>query len=274
MKLLEYHLDDRLTAFSTTRHGGVSEGAYATFNANAYCGDDEAHVAANRRLLAEHLGIAIPQLVFTHQVHNTVVRKVDEAFMQLSPDERQAQTEGTDALMTDLPGVCLCISTADCVPVVIYDPVHRAVSCVHAGWRGTVKRICQAALEEMALAYSTRACDCKAVIGPSISLQCFEVGNEVYDEFRAAGFDMNAIAHRYASSLWKPQVPDVPVTHGDDKWHIDLWECNRLQLLDSGLTADAILVSGICTYTHSDDFFSARGLGMNSGRILTGAMIK
>ncbi len=108
----------------------------------------------------------------------------------------------------------------------------------------------------MSKAFGTEASDCKAIIGPGISFKNFEVGDEVYDDFSSKGFDMSRISERKG------------------KWHIDLFECNRLTLLDCGLKDENIYVSGICTYDESDDFFSARKLGINSGRILTGIMIK
>ena len=95
-----------------------------------------------------------------------------------------------------------------------------------------------------------------ACIGPSISLESFEVGDEVYDAFAKAGFDMDRIAKKY------------------EKWHLDLWEANRLQLLAQGVWLEHIEVSGICTYQQHENFFSARRLGIKSGRILSGVMLK
>ena len=98
--------------------------------------------------------------------------------------------------------------------------------------------------------------DVVAAIGPGISLQSFEVGDEVYQAFQDARFDMNVISRRYS------------------KWHIDLWEANRIQLISAGVNPDNIEVSGICTYTANEDFFSARRLGINSGRIISGIILK
>ena len=101
----------------------------------------------------------------------------------------------------------------------------------------------------------TDGTDVSAVVVPGISLAAFEVGDEVYEAFRLAGFPMDRIARK------------------QEKWHIDLWEANRLQLLDFGVPSAAIETAGICTYTHCDDFFSARRLGIRSGRMLTGIML-
>ena len=158
--------------------------------------------------------------------------------------------------MTNIPGVCIGVSTADCIPIIIYDPEHRAASVVHSGWRGTVANIAGVAVTSMQHAYHSRPETLKAVIGPGISLQNFEVGDEVYDQFAAAGYPMEQIARRY------------------EKWHIDLWQCCRLQLENMGLKTENIEVSGICTYDRCDDFFSARRLGVESGRILTAVIIR
>jgi len=147
------------------------------------------------------------------------------------------------------------VSTADCIPLLLYDPRHHAVCAIHAGWRGTVARIAEKAASAMTETYGTQPSDLVAQIGPGISLDSFEVGQEVYDAFAAAGFNMPTISKRYA------------------KWHIDLPECNRQQLIASGLRADRITLSGICTYKACDTFFSARRLGIDSGRIFTGILI-
>lgn len=258
--LLEYDLGEHVRAFSTTRQGGVSVGAYASFNANLYCGDDVQHVQQNRELLCQFLGLPFSHLLMPHQTHHDKVCKIDESFLSLSQSEREQRLEGIDALMTDLPDVCVSVSTADCIPVLLYDDVHHAVAAVHAGWRGTVSSIVRKTVERMEEVYHTDVNDVKAVIGPGISLDAFEVGDEVYDAFQSAGFPMMQIAKRYVLSEEKT------------KWHIDLWEANRWELLQSGVPFAHIHLSGICTYSHNDRFFSARRAGIHSGRILNGIM--
>lgn len=247
-QLTYYNMGTGVTAFSTTRQGGCSTGNYAAFNINGYCGDDEVHIAANKVALCGLLGIDSNRLVMPHQVHDCVVRRID--------GPQQGVIEGVDAVMTDVPQLCIGVSTADCIPVLLYDSTHRAISAVHAGWRGTVLRIVQKAVEAMCHAYGTAPADLQAVIGPGISLDSFEVGDEVYDQFLSAGFDMQPISRREA------------------KWHIDLPMCNRLQLMEAGIPADHIQMTNICTYQQYDRYFSARRLGIQSGRIYTGILIK
>lgn len=247
-QLTYYNMGTGVTAFSTTRQGGCSTGNYAAFNINGYCGDDEVHIAANKVALCGLLGIDCNRLVMPHQVHDCVVRRID--------GPQQGVIEGVDAVMTDVPQLCIGVSTADCIPVLLYDSTHRAVSAVHAGWRGTVLRIVQKAVEAMHDAYGTVPAELLAVIGPGISLDSFEVGDEVYEQFHAAGFDMQ------------------PISRHDAKWHIDLPMCNRLQLMEADIPANHIQMTNICTYQQYERYFSARRLGIQSGRIYTGILIK
>ena len=253
--MLEYGIMkpySNISCFSTTRHGGCGEGTYATFNCTHYCGDNPEHVKTNLNLVKAFLknakangGNREDVLVIPRQTHTTNVRVITDI-----PTEDELQD--VDAVVTHLKGFCLCVSTADCVPILIYDPVKQVVAAVHAGWRGTVGRVVEKTLDTMKLHYGTDGKDVIACIGPSISLESFEVGDEVYKAFAEAGFEMERIAKKY------------------EKWHLDLWEVNRLQLLAHGVLPEHIEVAGICTYQQHEDFFSARRLGIKSGRILSG----
>ena len=254
-QLTYYDIADSVTAFSSTRHGGFSQGSYGEFNVNLYCGDQPEAVAQNRKALCGVLGIAEDRLIMPHQVHGTGITQIGKTFFLLSEDIRRSVVEGIDALITDVREVCIGVSTADCIPIIIYDPEHHAAGVVHSGWRGTVADIVGHAVQSMAVSYHSRPEVMKAVIGPGISLDHFEVGDEVYDQFAEAGYPMDRIARR------------------DDKWHIDLWACCRLQLEALGVSPDHIQTAGICTYAHSADFFSARKLTVRSGRILTGIVL-
>lgn len=255
-QLTYYDIAEDVIAFSSTRHGGVGEGNYSEFNVNLYCGDDAEAIAENRKALCKLLKISGDRLVMPHQVHATGIAQIGRTFFRLSDEVRCQVLEGVDALMTNLPGVCIGVSTADCIPIILYDPEHRAASVVHSGWRGTVADIAGVAVTSMQMAYHSRPEVLKAVIGPGISLANFEVGDEVYEQFAAAGYPMAQIARKY------------------EKWHIDLWTCCRLQLEEVGLKGENIQTSGICTYDHCDDYFSARRLGVDSGRILTAVVIR
>ena len=159
-------------------------------------------------------------------------------------------------MLTDMRGVCIGGSTADCIPVLLYDEEHHAVGAVHSGWRGTVKGIVAKAVREMGRQFHTDVHKLRAVVGPGISLENFEVGDEVYDEFASTGFDMSHMARKY------------------EKWHINLPECCRIQLIDTGVSPQNIQMANVCTYSQVDDYFSARRLGIASGRIFTAIMIR
>ena len=136
-----YSLGEGVTAFSSTRQGGYSKGCYGQFNINRYCGDDEEAVRKNREVLCRLLHISDDHLLMPHQVHQTKLAVVDEEMLMLPSEERSARLEGVDALMTNMTGVCIGVSTADCIPVLLFDKKRRAACAVHAGWRGTVRRI-------------------------------------------------------------------------------------------------------------------------------------
>lgn len=253
-KLHIYDISPDVTAFSTTRHGGYGSGVYGEFNINRYCGDDETCIDNNAQALSLELDVKKDDIIMPHQTHGTEVMQIAKDFMSLPSNVKTMILEGVDALITDVKGLCIGVSTADCIPILIYDEVHHAAAAVHAGWRGTVKRIAMKAVSAMRVTYGSRPEDLTAVIGPGISLEAFEVGDEVYDEFASAGFCMADISRRY------------------DKWHIDLPECNRSQLSAAGISD--IRMTGICTYNNSADFFSARRLGVASGRIFTGIILR
>lgn len=243
-----YHIAEGLTAFSSMREGGYSTGRYGEFNINRYCGDSEEAIRRNREALCRLLSITDDRLLMPHQVHKAEIAVIGE---QLDID-----LEGYDALMTNVEEVCIGVSTADCIPVLLYDPRQRAVCAVHAGWRGTVMRIVEQSVARMTEVYGTNPQDLIAQIGPGIHLESFEVGDEVYQAFETEGFPMTLISKKY------------------EKWHIDLPECNRLQLISAGVPETQISVSPVCTYMQADTYFSARRLGIESGRIFTGIILR
>lgn len=270
-EVLLYDTDADLLAFSTTRNGGIGQGNYARFNINEYAGDEPAAVKANRDALCRWLGIDADRLIYAHQVHGTEVCHITTDFLYQPLSMRRQLLEGVDALMTDVPGVCIGVSTADCIPVILHDTGHRAVSVVHSGWRGTVADIVGKTLCAMREAFGTRVEHLQCRIGPGISLKNFEVGDEVFEQFKAAGFDTDAIACRM--SVMSDDKTTVAETD-TPKWHIDLPACICRQLEVRGIQAYQWQVSPVCTYENVETFFSARRLGIGSGRIFTGAMLR
>lgn len=189
-------------------------------------------------LSGESLQIPATSIMIPRQTHSTNVCWVD-TFGEV-PD--------TDAVITDKPGLCIAVKTADCIPVLLFDQRQHRIAAIHAGWRGTVGRIVEKTLQQM----QSRAEDISAIIGPGISLESFEVGDEVYEQFLQAGFPMQRLAKRYA------------------KWHINLKDANRWLLESNGITN--IQVSDIDTLT-TPDYYSARRDTINTGRNINGIMI-
>lgn len=242
--------------FVTTRDGGVSQGAYASFNLSPYSGDNPEHVARNREIFS---GLLKSELILPYQTHEDKILCIGPGWHTLAPAEKTRLLHGVDALMTDTPGLCIGVSTADCVPVLLYDPVRRVVAAVHAGWRGTVKHIVSKTVAMMQSHYGTNPSDIYAGIGPSISQLKFEVGEEVTQAFSEAGYN----------------IPELVVRNTvTGKAHIDLWRANTDDLRRAGVPESHIEVSGICSVRNADQFFSARTLGIKSGRTVSGIMMK
>lgn len=253
--MIFHNLHTQITAFSTTRNGGVSKGDYASMNCTPYTGDDLEAVQRNQQLLCTALHIEKEQLIIPYQTHSVNALVIDKEFLQQNAEKRNEQLQNIDALITQEKGVCLCVSTADCTPILLYDRKQQVIAAIHAGWRGSVNYIVRNTLEQMNRLYNTQGEDIFAAIGPCIGFDAFEVGDEVYDAFKQNDFPMEYI------SGWKPE------TH---KWHIDLQMANSVQLIDFGVPTEQIDICDICTFTHYEKFFSARRLGIKSGRILSG----
>lgn len=270
-ELMGYRLLDAcpfLAHFVTTRQGGVSRGTYASFNCSPYTSDASIHVMQNQQHLLRLLKHPVRELVLPHQVHGCEIQTIGADFFTRPLEERRTLLEGVDALITREPGVCIGVTTADCVPVLLCDTKRRVVAAVHAGWKGTVKHIVALTMQRLRAEFGTEGRDVLAAIGPSISLSSFEVGDEVVEAFREAGFAVEELASRF------PVSSDLSAANSSPgKYHIDLWEANRRELLEAGVPAAQIETAGICTYQHHEQFFSARRLGIDSGRILSGIMI-
>lgn len=229
--------DQPVHAHVSTRHGGVSPEPWRSLNFSVLRGDTPARVHANRLRLSAAIGVSAADLVHCRQMHGTGVAKVDWS-------DAGSFKDATDALITDAIGLPLSLVFADCVPVLLYDPVHHALGVCHAGWRGTVNGAATATLWALQAAYDTHPADVIAGIGPSIGPESYAVGDEVV-----------ALAHaKLPNAAQLFTYPDGP----DQNPHFDLWEANRTQLIDGGVAANHIEVSGIDTARAVADFFSHR----------------
>lgn len=158
-----------ISCFVTTRHGGCSTGNYASFNCTPYTGDHPDCVRKNQELLCAALPFTPRELVIPFQTHGISSLIIDETYLNATHSERQSMLQGVDALITRTPRCCICISTADCIPILLYDKEHHAIAAVHAGWRGTVRHILAHTLRRMQATCGTEGKDIIACIGPGIS---------------------------------------------------------------------------------------------------------
>lgn len=225
----------------STRMGGVSEGAFATLNLGFLRGDKREHVLENYRRFCAAIGADMEGLVLSNQVHSNTVRlctSADRGKGISTPGDYEA-----DGLMTDVPGLGLVIFSADCLPILLYDPCRRAAAAVHAGWRGTALGIVSRAVERMRDCYGSRPEDILATIGPGISKCCFETHEDVPNAMTEA---LGACALRFIEVL------------PSGKFQIDLKGLNALRLEQSGIAAEHIAVSPDCTACLSDRYWSHR----------------
>jgi polyphenol oxidase len=222
-----------------TRLGGVSAVPYASLNVGGTVGDDPVHVDENLRRVLGALQWQESQVISGFQVHGERVHRV-------VPEDAGRVIPATDALVSDVPGLLLLGRYADCVPVILWDPMHEVVGLAHAGWRGTIRRIASKTVVAMAQHFGSRPQDLRVAIGPSIGPCCFEVGDEVLQAFREA-FPANA--------------SEVIDRSGH---HVDLWRANAVQLEQSGV--GEIDVAGLCTSCHVDRFYSHRREHGTTGR--------
>lgn len=243
-----------LVHFTTTRGGGNSIDKYSSFNLGYNSGDIEVSVLQNRDRLCNTLDINQNQLIFPKQTHSATIKTIGTNYLNAEENERKIFLSETDAIITDLKGVCICVKTADCVPVLLYDQKKKVIAAIHAGWRGTVQRITYLSVIRMISEFNSDPSDIIAGIGPSISPEVYEVGPEVWSQFDSLYIKSNG-------SL------------STDKRFLDLWKANQDQLIGAGISADQIELAGLCTFSNPDTFFSARRDGVKTGRMATGIML-
>ena len=246
-------------AVVTARSGGVSSGPYESLNLSLSVGDDPGHVLENRRRLAAAFGATPGDFVFARQVHGAGVCVVGEADRGSGAFDVDDAIAGADALVTSSPGVVLAILTADCVPIVLHDPVVGVLACVHAGWRGTVAGVTAAALATMQ-DLGARPADVIAGIGPAIGADRYQVGPDVHQ----------AVTRTFGPAAAGFIRPD-PSAVG--RWLLDLWAANRHALRQAGVPGPRIHTTDIPTGPVPGHFFSDRA-ARPCGRLALAARLR
>ncbi len=237
----------------STRLGGASQGKFATMNFSYSRGDNPEHVLENFTRMAAALDVERDSMVVSYQTHTTNVRLVTEADKGKGVI-RDRDYRDVDGMITNVPGITLVTFYADCVPIYLVDPVKRAIGLSHSGWRGTVNRMGAVTVEKMKEAFGTDPGDLVACIGPSICMDCFEVGAEVAEAF-AGEFD----AARHGELI----MPGAR----EGKYQLDLWLANRLVLEGAGVPAEQIHTTNICTKCNHEYLFSHRTVGEERGNL-------
>jgi YfiH family protein len=241
--------------FSSTRKDGVSTGEFATFNLGNYTDDLRDNIETNRQALCAELQIGRDNLITVHQTHSASVKIIDEAVLSLPPSQRTEALYSHDAMICRIPGICIAVNTADCVPVLLFDPETKTVAAIHSGWKSTVQNITQATIGILTKQFGSNPAGLVAAIGPCIGGKVYEVGTDLYERFETEGFDMPA--------LFAPKA--------NGKYLFDIRKAVAGQLRSAGVSD--IEVSSHCTYSEPELFFSARRQSIHSGRMLSGIMI-
>lgn len=260
VNLLTYSNLNRFTEdilhFSSTRQGGVSSGEYDSLNLGNFSDESRENIIHNRQLLCDALNIPFNRLIGAHQVHGNSVKLVDNSLLDLEDSVRKASLEGFDALICQTPGICISATTADCVPILLFDPITRSIAAIHSGWRSTLNNIVGCTIDALKQNFGVKPTDLVAAVGPCISGAVYEVGCELESQFHINGFD----THQFF------------IQKNEDKFLFNIRLAVQKQLETAGVSD--IEVSPHCTFSEPDLFFSARRQGIHSGRMLSGICLK
>ncbi|MBU8891538.1 MAG: peptidoglycan editing factor PgeF [Bacteroidales bacterium] len=240
---------NNITHFSSTRVGGVSSGHLYSLNTGFTVHDNPKNVTNNLELLAKSIGFEKSHMVSPKQTHSKNIGIVKSGH-DIFPD--------TDALVTNVPGICIFIRTADCVPILLFDPVEKVVAAIHSGWKSTIQKVAKHTVRIMQKEFGTNPKNIIAGIGPSIGPKVYEVGPEVIEIFyRSFGRNRN-----------------VTPINNSDKGLLNLWEVNKQILVDCGIPENQIEVAEMCTFSNPELFYSARRDKNKTGRLATGIVLK
>lgn len=236
-------------AFST-RIGGVSENAYSSLNLGVNTDDEKNAVLNNFMLFAKAIGTDASKMVLSNQVHSSNIRIVGKEDTGKGII-KESDIKEIDALITAEKGICLATFYADCTPVLILDTKNLVIASVHSGWRGTLSKISQKTILKMKEEFGSSPKDLVCVTGPSIKQCHFEVGEEVFNEFKTVF----------------GKICDDNTFFKNGKFYIDTDALNYQSMIEAGVLKENISICPICTYCNNDTFFSHRGDGGKTGRM-------
>ena len=252
---LEYPLFQEtgiVTSAFSTRLGGVSEGYYSSLNLSFDRGDDPARVLENFKRIGASMGVAVEDMVLSKQTHTTNVRVVTEEDKGKGVMRERNYTD-VDGMITNVPGICLVTSYADCVPLYFVDPVKKAIGLSHSGWRGTVGKIGKNTVQLMQENFGSKPEDLLAAVGPSVCMDCYEVSEDVIEQFKEA----------FEKKYWE----DLFYKKENGKYQLNLWKANELIFLESGILPGHMAITNVCTHCNSKILYSHRTMGNNRGNL-------
>ena len=235
----------------STRIGGVSEGHLSSMNLSFTRGDDPEKVQENFRRIGAAIGFDAKDLVLSSQIHETEIRKVTAK--DKGDGIVRETVSGIDALVTDEAGIPMYTSYADCVPLLFYDSEHHVAGMAHSGWRGTVAKIGAKFVAYIQREYGSKPENIIAAIGPSICRSCYEVGEEVAEEFKQV--------------FLPEEIPLIMDDKGNGKYQLDLWKANEIIFKESRILPEHIAVTNVCTHCNSEILYSHRTSGDRRGNL-------
>jgi YfiH family protein len=225
-----------------TRHGGISPTPWKSLNFGASVGDDKKRVQQNREHALDSLEISADSVYDVYQVHSSYIIYTERPLSENEPHIK------ADAMITNTPGITLMMRFADCVPILLFDPVNRAIGMAHAGWIGTINKIVGKTVLKMRETFGTVPSDLQAAIGPSIGPDHYSVGADVVEK----------VIYNFG------EAADRLIIHDQGKTYFDLWKSNQFILNEAGVSR--VETAEICTQCRLDDWYSHRGEHGNTGR--------
>jgi polyphenol oxidase len=239
--------------FVTTRNGADLNDYFGGYNMSLMVNDSEEQITQNRQNLAVALQVSPNNLYIPVQTHS-------EHIVTITEENFSESLEDTDALCTNVKNICIATLAADCVPIILYDPINHCAATIHAGWKGTKKRILQKTIQQMSALYNTSSTDLIVCIGPSISDSVYEVGNEVAEEFSYLNISERTL-------VIKEHV-------NPEKKYLNIQQANIQQALEVGVLSSNIENAEICTFQNPELLYSARYFKNKCGRFATGIVLK
>jgi len=232
----------------TTRNGGVSTKPYDTLNISFKVNDKDVNVLENRKIVAKELGIELKDFVIGKQIHSCNYKIITEQEKGSGAFSYETGITNTDAFITDIPFITLCVTVADCLPILIFDKNRRIISSIHSGWKGTFNNILNVILEKL-IDMGCNPSDLLIFLGPAINKCCFEVSSQLFKDFKNKYNYLDCFETR------------------DNKCYVDIRKINRYIFINKGGRKENIIDTDLCTYCNEKLFFSHRRDNGKTGRM-------